>query len=137
MENVESSPVISQRRPSSESVDWSVIDALREFSTKEMDLVRELVSSFEVNVTQQLPEMEKAVRQDDAVTAKFLAHRMRGMCGNIGARRMEFLCERIEQIAKGGVTSGAVELVDDLRTEFARVRAALSGSGTSEDADGS
>jgi histidine phosphotransfer protein HptB len=133
MEHVESSPVVSPRRSSSESVDWSVIEALREFSSKDMDLVRELVSSFEVSVTQQLPELEKAVRQDDATTAKFLAHRMRGMCGNIGARRMEFLCERLEQLAKGGVTSGAVELVDDLWTEFARVRAAL-GGGTSEDA---
>jgi HPt (histidine-containing phosphotransfer) domain-containing protein len=133
MENVESSPVVTPRRASSESVDWSVIEALREFSSKEMDLVRELVASFEVNVTEQLPELEKAVRHDDAMTAKFLAHRMRGMCGNLGARRMEFLCERIEQLGKGGVTSGAVELVDDLWTEFARVRAAL-GGGTSEDA---
>lgn len=133
MENVESSPVVTNRRASGESVDWSVIEALREFSSAEMDLVRALVASFEVNVTQQLPELEKAVRQDDAMTAKFLAHRMRGMCGNLGARRMEFLCERIEQIAKGGVTSGVVELVDDLWTEFARVRAALSG-GASEDA---
>lgn len=133
MENVEPSSIVTPRRPSSESVDWSVIEALREFSSPEMDLVRELVASFEVNVTQQLPELEQAVRQDDAVTAKFIAHRMRGMCGNIGARRMEFLCERIEQLAKGGVTSGAVELVDDLWAEFARVRAAL-GGGTSEDA---
>jgi histidine phosphotransfer protein HptB len=112
-------------RVASESVDWSVIDALRAFSRGELDLVRELTASFEVNVTQQLPELEQAVRRDDAERTRFIAHRMRGMCGNIGARRMQFLCERLEELGKGGVTSGAVELVDDLWAEFARVRAAL------------
>ncbi len=46
------------RRPVGEIVDWSVIDQLRAFSTDDMDLVRELVASFEVNVTQHLPELE-------------------------------------------------------------------------------
>jgi HPt (histidine-containing phosphotransfer) domain-containing protein len=113
------------RRPVNEIVDWSVIEELRAFSTDEMDLVRELVASFEVNVTQQLPELEQAVRRDDAETTRFIAHRLRGSCGNIGARRMEFLCERLEQLGRAGVTIGAMELVDDLWAEFARVRAAL------------
>ena len=95
-------------------MDWTVIEQLRTFSTDEMDLVRELVASFEVNVTQQLPELEQAVRRDDAETARFIAHRLRGSCGNIGARRMEFLCERLEQLGRAGVTIGAMELVDDL-----------------------
>ena len=113
------------RRPVGEIVDWSVIDQLRAFSTDDMDLVRELVASFEVNVTQQLPELERAVRLEDAETARFIAHRLRGRCGNIGARRMEFLCERLEQLGRAGVTIGAMELVDDLWAEFARVRSAL------------
>jgi HPt (histidine-containing phosphotransfer) domain-containing protein len=113
------------RRPGGEIVDWSVIDQLRAFSTDDMDLVRELVASFEVNVTQHLPELEQAVRRDDAETTRFIAHRLRGGCGNIGARRMEFLCERLEQLGRAGVTIGAMELVDDLWAEFARVRAAF------------
>jgi HPt (histidine-containing phosphotransfer) domain-containing protein len=115
----------SVRRPVGEIVDWKVIEELRTFSTDEMDLVRELVASFEVNVTQQLPELEQAVRRDDAETTRFIAHRLRGSCGNIGARRMEFLCERLETLGRAGVTIGAMELVDDLWAEFARVRAAL------------
>jgi histidine phosphotransfer protein HptB len=120
------------RRPVNEIVDWKVIEELRAFSSNEMDLVRELVASFEVNVTQQLPELEQAVRRDDAETTRFIAHRLRGSCGNIGARRMEFLCERLETLGRAGVTIGAMELVDDLWAEFARVRAALG----SEDAAG-
>ena len=57
------------RRQAGEIVDWTVIEQLRTFSTDEMDLVRELVASFEANVTQQLPELEQAVRRDDAETA--------------------------------------------------------------------
>lgn len=113
------------RRAAGEIVDWSVIDQLRAFSTDDMDLVRELVASFEVNVTQHLPELEQAVRRDDAETTRFIAHRLRGGCGHIGARRMEFLCERLETLGRAGVTIGAMELVDDLWAEFARVRAAF------------
>jgi len=121
-------PAEPARGAGGESIDWSVIEALRAFSSADLDLVRELVASFEVHVTQQLPELEQAVRRDDATTTQFLAHRMRGTSGNIGARRMAFLCERLEELGRGGVTIGGMELVDDLWTEFARVRAAL-GSG--------
>jgi hypothetical protein len=38
---------------------------------------------------------------------------------------MEFLCERLETLGRAGVTIGAMELVDDLWAEFARVRAAF------------
>ena len=74
------------RRPAGEIVDWSVIDQLRAFSTDDMDLVRELVASFEVNVTQHLPELEQAVRRDDAETARFIAHRLRGELRDTSAR---------------------------------------------------
>lgn len=119
------------RRASGESIDWTVIDALRSFSSDEVDLVRELVASFDVHVTQQLPELEQAVRGDDAKTTQFIAHRLRGTSGNIGARRMAFLCERLEELGRGGVTIGGRELVDDLWTEFARVRAALGSDAAS------
>jgi HPt (histidine-containing phosphotransfer) domain-containing protein len=110
------------------SVDWTVIEALRAYSTEDLDLVRELVASFEESVANQVPEIDLAAQQHDAAAVRFIAHKLRGTCGYVGAKRMEFLCERLEQLGRAGVTIGAGELIEDLRNEFARVRVALNSN---------
>jgi CheY-like chemotaxis protein/HPt (histidine-containing phosphotransfer) domain-containing protein len=112
------------------SIDWTVIDALREFSTDD-DLLREILASFHDNVNTSLPELERAARAGEAETTRFIAHRLRGTCGNVGAVRMQFLYARIEELGRAGVTTGASELISDLWSEYARVRAALGDGGTS------
>jgi CheY-like chemotaxis protein/HPt (histidine-containing phosphotransfer) domain-containing protein len=114
------------------SIDWTVIDALRAFSTDD-DLLREILDSFHTNVNSSLPELERAARAGEAETTRFIAHRLRGTCGNIGAVRMQFLYARIEELGRAGVTAGASELIGDLWSEYARVRAALEEGGSGRD----
>jgi CheY-like chemotaxis protein/HPt (histidine-containing phosphotransfer) domain-containing protein len=114
------------------SIDWTVIDALRAFSTDD-DLLREIVDSFHQNVNSSLPELERAARAGEAETTRFIAHRLRGTCGNLGAVRMQFLYARIEELGRAGVTAGASELISDLWSEYARVRAALGEGGSGRD----
>jgi CheY-like chemotaxis protein/HPt (histidine-containing phosphotransfer) domain-containing protein len=114
------------------SIDWTVIDALRAFSTDD-DLLREILESFHTNVNSSLPELERAARAGEAETTRFIAHRLRGTCGNIGAVRMQFLYARIEELGRAGVTTGASELIGDLWSEYARVRAALEEGGSGRD----
>jgi len=114
------------------SIDWSVIDALRAFSEDD-DLIREILESFHVNVNTSLPELERAARAGEAETTRFIAHRLRGTCGNIGAVRMQFLYARIEELGRAGVTTGASELISDLWSEYARVRTALGEGGSARD----
>ena len=111
------------------SIDWSVIEALRAFSTDD-DLLQEILASFHTNVNSSLPELERAARAGEAETTRFIAHRLRGTCGNIGAVRMQFLYARIEELGRAGVTAGASELISDLWSEYARVSAALAGGGS-------
>jgi CheY-like chemotaxis protein/HPt (histidine-containing phosphotransfer) domain-containing protein len=110
------------------SIDWSVIDALRAFSTED-DLLHEILASFHTNVNDSLPELERAARAGEAETTRFIAHRLRGTCGNVGAVRMQFLYARIEELGRAGVTAGASELISDLWSEYARVRAAFGEGG--------
>jgi CheY-like chemotaxis protein/HPt (histidine-containing phosphotransfer) domain-containing protein len=114
------------------SIDWTVIEALRAFSTGD-DLLQEILESFYSNVTRSLPELERAARAGEAETAQFIAHRLRGTCGNVGAVRMQFLYARIEEMGRAGVTAGASELISDLWSEYARVRAALAEGGSTRD----
>ena len=111
------------------SIDWTVIEALRAFSTDD-DLLQEILESFHTNVNSSLPELERAARAGEAETTRFIAHRLRGTCGNVGAVRMQFLYARIEELGRAGVTAGASELISDLWSEYARVRAALAVGGS-------
>jgi CheY-like chemotaxis protein/HPt (histidine-containing phosphotransfer) domain-containing protein len=110
------------------SVDWSVIDALRAFSTDD-DLLHAILESFHTNVNDSLPALERAARAGEADTTRFIAHRLRGTCGNVGAVRMQFLYARIEELGRAGVTTGTSELIGDLWSEYARVRAAFAEGG--------
>ncbi len=114
------------------SIDWTVIDGPRAFSTDD-DLLHEIVDSFHQTVNSSLPELERAARAGEAETTRFIAHRLRGTCGNIGAVRMQFLYARIEELGRAGVTAGASELISDLWSEYARVRAALGEGGSGRD----
>jgi len=116
-------------RANAGSIDWTVIEALREFSTED-DLLQEIIASFHTNVNSSLPELERAARAGEAETTRFIAHRLRGTCGNVGAVRMQFLYARIEELGRAGVTTGASELISDLWSEYARVRAALGEGGS-------
>jgi CheY-like chemotaxis protein/HPt (histidine-containing phosphotransfer) domain-containing protein len=106
-------------------LDLSVLESLKEFSTPDDDLIRELRASFESNLAQQLPQLEQAARAADAGVVRFIAHRLRSTCGNLGARRMQFICERLEDLGRDGVTVGAIELIDDLAREFTHACVAL------------
>lgn len=106
-------------------VDVSVLEDLNAFSAPDDDLLAELCASFETNVKEQLPRLEEAARAADAGAVRFIAHRLRGTCGNLGARRMQFLCERLEMLGREGVTAGALELTDDLAREYEYAREAL------------
>jgi CheY-like chemotaxis protein/HPt (histidine-containing phosphotransfer) domain-containing protein len=110
------------------SIDWSVIDALREFSTDD-DLLQAILEGFHASVNESLPELDRAARAGEAETTRFIAHRLRGTCGNVGAVRMQFLYARIEELGRAGVTAGASELISDLWSEYARVRSALAEGG--------
>jgi len=114
------------------SIDWTVIDGLRAFSTDD-DLLQEIIESFHNNVNSSLPELERAARAGEAETTRFIAHRLRGTCGNVGAVRMQFLYARIEELGRAGVTTGASELIGDLWSEYARVRTALGEGGSARD----
>jgi len=113
-------------------IDWSVIDALREFSTDD-DLLEAILKGFHSNMNDSLPELECAARAGEADTTRFIAHRLRGTCGNVGAMRMQFLFGRIEELGRAGVTTGTSELIGDLWSEYARVCAALAEGGFSRD----
>jgi HPt (histidine-containing phosphotransfer) domain-containing protein len=103
------------------------LDLLRELGSLEGDeeglkFLQELTAIFLQDTSRLVPELGKSLVMGDASTAQKLAHRLKGSCGNIGARRMEELCSHMEMTLKRG--SPLVEVnsfFSDLEIEFIKV----------------
>ncbi|MEJ2130256.1 MAG: ATP-binding protein [Gammaproteobacteria bacterium] len=86
----------------------------------------DLFSDLAGKLLQQMPgwldEIESAVRDGNAQTAKRLAHRLLGVCRQIGAQRMARVCAELESIALNSKSSDVMQAMESLREEFETVR---------------
>ena len=74
--------------------------------------------------------MKRAVVESDFKTLKQEAHAFKGISGSMGARRVQNLCARIEDIPKSGAALKTRELMDALEEEVARVQHAFQSKPT-------
>jgi CheY-like chemotaxis protein/HPt (histidine-containing phosphotransfer) domain-containing protein len=88
-------------------------------------LLAEVIDTFLRIVPHRLSTLEKAAARADATALERSAHNFLGSCANLGARTMADLCARLEVMGRAGTTEGSVDIVRQLRTEFATVRGAL------------
>jgi len=72
-----------------------------------------------------LRELRAALSASDAERARKIAHSLRGSSASVGARRLAWLAEGIEEEAGVGCTAGFAVLLETADEEFGRVRAAL------------
>jgi two-component system, sensor histidine kinase and response regulator len=100
-------------------LDRSVRGGLRELGGPE--LLAELGELFLEDVPPQLEVLREAVESGDAPSVGWVAHALKGSCGNMGALRMSTICAELEDIGHLGDLSHAPVLVERLEAEFGRV----------------
>jgi HPt (histidine-containing phosphotransfer) domain-containing protein len=86
------------------------------------ELLAELGELFLEDVPPQLEVLREAVESGDAPSVGWVAHALKGSCGNMGALRMSTICDELEDIGHLGDLSHAPVLVERLKAEFGRVR---------------
>ncbi len=91
----------------------------------EADFVTELIDLFVNDIVSQRQVLQQAVKGNDATEIRRLAHFLKGISANIGARQMTALYERLE--GTDGVNGDTEVLLKRLDQEFELVRAALKG----------
>lgn len=107
-----------------ESIDGSVLANLQALAADGApDILSELIELF-AESTPQLIGAARAALHDPSVLSSF-AHAMKGSCSNFGARRMQTLCGELEELGRGGNTSGADKLVSAIENEYKEVRRLL------------
>jgi HPt (histidine-containing phosphotransfer) domain-containing protein len=93
----------------------------------ELPTVRHYLGLFTASAGSLLEELGQAITARDGTSAKGLAHKLKGLCGTIGAQQMTGLCIRMEEALLGQAWPDADQLQTELRTAFARARAEAEG----------
>jgi len=107
-------------------LDEAVLADLREYqSPGEPDFVTELIGIFGEDLTSRLAQISAGLQAGDAKRVREAAHALKGASGELGARRMREICERLELSAAQGSIADAPAMARELEDEAVQVRAAL------------
>jgi CheY-like chemotaxis protein/HPt (histidine-containing phosphotransfer) domain-containing protein len=113
--------------PSDEApyVSMDGIDKLRGLDSGEGSFLKEVITLFLEDTPPRLLHLRNAVTAKDLHQMEREAHTLKGSTGNLGAQRMHLTCVTLVQMARAGVTEGALTLVDRLDEEYAATTEAL------------
>jgi signal transduction histidine kinase/response regulator RpfG family c-di-GMP phosphodiesterase/HPt (histidine-containing phosphotransfer) domain-containing protein len=84
-----------------------------------------IIDQFLQDVPSQLVAIRQAIVQADAQALTREAHRLKGVCGILGARLMEAYCKDLEARGRAGSMHEADAILAQLDSEFSRVQRAL------------
>ncbi len=98
------------------------VQRLNDITDGDLAFEQELIESFLADTERHVTDLESAVRQEDGEALKLQAHAIKGTSANAGARRLEEIAARLEESAAIKDPERARELLEDLRSEFERVR---------------
>ena len=113
-------PVGSRRESNGEEVlDTAIIEELKKIrGSSDSDLFNELADQFLSRVPEWIRELEAAARDNDLPSVRRQAHRLLGLCRQIGAERMAAQCDRLARIDATASDSAMVTVVALLQREF-------------------
>ncbi|MDH4107999.1 MAG: ATP-binding protein [Gammaproteobacteria bacterium] len=98
--------------------DSHIIDELSKIPGAEADLFSELADQFLNQMPAWIRELEQAARDDDLYRVQRQAHKLLGLCRQIGAGRMAELCSRLENAQAGSSDAALLAEVAELQLEF-------------------
>ena len=107
-------------------LDTAIVEELSKIrGSGETDLFSELADHFLQQMPAWLRDLEQAARDNDSYRVRRQAHRLLGLCRQIGAERMAALCARLEKLRGEAEESELLEEVARLQTEFEATYRAL------------
>jgi HPt (histidine-containing phosphotransfer) domain-containing protein len=101
------------------SLDPSALDRLKRFGGAK--LLGEMIALFLTAAPQRIGAARAATEAGDAPATELAMHSLKSSSAQLGAMRMQRLCEQGEQLARAGNLLIVGFLVQDLEDEFVRV----------------
>lgn len=99
------------------------MERLQEFTDGSAENLRELVTLYLNQTTEQLEQLDAATVAGKAAEVRRLAHSCAGASATCGMRRLAPLLRQLEHQSQAGDLSNAPQLLKDIRREFAAIRA--------------
>lgn len=93
-------------------------------------MARELIDMFDKQTSQQLKQIEDAMRSKDASTVGHVAHSCKGASATLGMKRLAAVMLKLEKLGKSGVLDGAEQFHLEAQREFKEVQNFLSANPT-------
>ena len=84
-----------------------------------------LIRTFLMNTTQAMADMHHTLAEANTAKLQHDAHRLKGICGNLGAECLAGLFSELETAARHADLEGASHLMTQLDAEFSAVEQAL------------
>lgn len=108
-------------------LDGDAFAALKELGGDDGDaeFLTGIIQQFIEDASSRVGALRSAVGAGEAVTLVKTAHSLKSSSAYVGALTMAELCKELQELGRSGKVEGAVELVEQLGTEFDRVREAL------------
>ena len=112
--------------PDSPILNPSAIEALRSISPEgDSSFLIELIDIYLTDTPKQLALLEDALAKQDSATVIRASHSIKGSSGNFGATRFAQLAQEIESHGKTNNLAAAAALLDELKSHYVLVAAAL------------
>jgi HPt (histidine-containing phosphotransfer) domain-containing protein len=94
------------------------MDILNDLTDGDADSLRELVDLFFKQTSQQLEQLEAAVRANKAEDVRRLAHSCAGASATLGMTRFVPLLRKLERQGASGMLTSATQVYEDTAREF-------------------
>jgi len=94
------------------------MDRLNELTDNDADSIRELVDLFFKQTTQQLAQLEAAVRANKADDVRRVAHSCAGASATLGMTRFVPLLRKLERQGASGMLTSATQVYEDTAREY-------------------
>ena len=109
-----------------DALDPNVLEELRELNQEgEPDVVSEVLRLFLDDAPEKLDAIADAITRGDVEALRRAAHGLKGAAGAIGAFPFQEACRALEEMAAVTPPGQAAAQLAGLRTEYARVKAAI------------
>ncbi|MGH7507157.1 MAG: Hpt domain-containing protein [Longimicrobiales bacterium] len=105
------------------TIDRSALDKVLQLGGAK--LLRRLIDMFLENAPERLDRARTAERNGDMDGLERATHSLKSTAGNLGARRLQMLAERIEDRAAALDTTAVRPLLPELENAYAAARTAL------------
>jgi CheY-like chemotaxis protein len=107
------------------TLDVAVIQSLRTLAGDETKLFRDVIEQFLKDSPKRVEAILQAAKDGNARELEKASHALKGASGNIGAKAMWAVCEKIEDLARTNELKEASGPLGVLREEFDKLKADL------------